>query len=95
VQNEPGEAEAALRITMHIWPHYCWSTGYVSEGRYRLGQALARTGEPTVWRAQGLLLAGYLAAWSGDRGAALPLLAEGSSLARQLNDPATRSPPSW
>ena len=63
--------------------------GSFSEGRYRLGQALARAGEPTVWRAQGLLLAGFLAAISGDRGAAQALLAQGTGLARQLNDPAT------
>ena len=65
--------------------------GYVSEGRYRLGQALARARAPTVWRAQGLLLASLLAAVSGDRDAAQPLLAQGTSLAGQLNDPATRA----
>ena len=86
-QTEPGEAEAGLRIAMHVWLLYYWNAGHVSEGRYRLGQALARAGEPTVWRAQGLLLAGLLATLSGDRGSALPLLAEGTSLARQLNDP--------
>jgi predicted ATPase/DNA-binding CsgD family transcriptional regulator len=88
-QAEPGEAEAGLRIALHVWPYYYWHGGYVSEGRYRLGQALARVPEPTVWRAQGLLLAGLLASVSGDRGAARPLLTEGTSLARQLNDPAT------
>jgi predicted ATPase/DNA-binding CsgD family transcriptional regulator len=90
-QAEPGEAEAeaGLRIALHVWPYYYWHGGYVSEGRYRLGQALARAREPTVWRARGLLLAGLLAAVSGDRGAAQGLLAEGTGLARQLNDPAT------
>ena len=90
-QAEPGEAEAGLRIALHVWLLYYWSAGHVSEGRYRLGQVLARAGEPTVWRAQGLLLAGFLAAVSGDRGAALPLLAQGTGLAGQLDDPATRS----
>ena len=90
-QSEPGEAEAGLRIALHIWTFYYRAAGHVSEGRYRLGQALARTGEPTVWRARGLLLAGHLAAISGDRGAALALVTEGTSLARQLNDPATQS----
>ena len=90
-QAEPGEAEAGLRIALHVWLFYYWSAGHVSEGRYRLGQVLARAGEPTVWRAQGLLLAGFLAAVSGDRDAALPLLAQGTGLAGQLNDPATRS----
>ena len=68
-QAEPGEAEAGLRIAMHVWHLYYWGAGHVSEGRYRLGQALARAREPTIWRAQGLLLAGYLAAAGGDRGA--------------------------
>ena len=88
-QAELGEAEAGLRIAMHVWLFYYWNAGHVSEGRYRLGQVLARAGEPTVWRARGLLLAGFLAAVSGDRGAALALLAEGTGLAGQLDDPAT------
>jgi predicted ATPase/DNA-binding CsgD family transcriptional regulator len=90
-QTEPGEAEAGLRIALYVWSFYYWNAGHVSEGRYRLDQLLARVPEPTVWRAQGLVLAGFLAALSGDRGAARVLLAEGASLARQLDDPATRS----
>ncbi len=90
-QAEPGEAEAGLRIALHVWPYYYWNAGHVSEGRYRLGQALARVPEPTVWRARGLLLASFLAAVGGDRGAAPALLAEGAGLAGQLDDPATQS----
>ena len=88
-QTEPGEAEAGLRIAQYVWRFYYWSSGHVSEGRYRLGQALAGAREPTVWRAQGLLLVSFLAAISGDRSAALPLLEEGTGLARQQNDPIT------
>jgi predicted ATPase/DNA-binding NarL/FixJ family response regulator len=90
-QTEPGEAEAGLRIATHVWPVYYWNAGYVVEGRYRLRQALAQAREPTIWRGRGLLFASFLAAISGDRGAAQALLAEGTSLARQLTDPATRS----
>jgi predicted ATPase/DNA-binding CsgD family transcriptional regulator len=90
-QTEPGEAEAGLRIATHVWLVYYWNAGYVREGRYRLGQALAQAGEPTIWRARGLLMASFLAAISGDRGAAQALLTEGTSLAQQLTDPATRS----
>ena len=90
-QAEPGEAEAGLRIAVHVWPFYYWNAGHVSEGRYRLGQALAQAGEPTVWRARGLLSDSFLAAMSGDRGAARTLLEQGSSLAGQLDDPATRA----
>ncbi len=94
-QNEPGEAEAGLRMAMHVWPYYYWNYGYITEGRCRLGQLLAATTAPTVWRAQGLLLAGFLAVVGGDRGAALPLLEEGAGLARQLDDPATRALAAW
>ena len=88
-QAEPGEAEAGLRIAMYVWTFYYRNAGNLSEGRYRVGQALARALEPTVWRARGLLLASFLAAPSGDHAAARALLAEGTSLARQLNDPFT------
>ena len=43
--DEPGEAEAALRIALHVWRFYYWDAGYISEGRYVLGQALARVQE--------------------------------------------------
>ena len=88
-QADPGEAEAGLRIALHVWLFYYIDGGYVSEGRYRLGQALARAREPTVWRARGLLLASLLATASGDRDAALALLEQGTGLARRLDDPAT------
>ena len=94
-QTEPGEAEAGLRIAMHVWFFFCWVSGHVSEGRYRLGEVLAGTCEPTVWRAQGLLLASFLAAVNGDRGAVRPLLEQGTSLARQLDDPAARALAAW
>ncbi|HUA42579.1 MAG TPA: LuxR C-terminal-related transcriptional regulator [Streptosporangiaceae bacterium] len=94
-QAEPGEAEAGLRIALHAWFFHCWIAGHVSEGRYRLGQVLARATEPTVWRAQGLLLASFLAAVGGDRDAVQPLLEQGTSLAAQLDDPATRAFAAW
>ncbi len=94
-QAEPGEAEAGLRIALHVWHFYYWDPGHVSEGRYRLGQALARAGEPTVWRARGLLVASFLAGVSGDRGAARVLLEQGTSLAGQLDDPATSAFVAW
>src|SRR5215469_3565917 len=94
-QAEPGEAEAGLRIALHVWFFHCWVAGYVSEGRYRLGQVLDRAREPTVWRAQGLLLASFLAAVNGDRGAVQPLLEQGTSLAGQLDDPVTRAFAAW
>jgi predicted ATPase/DNA-binding CsgD family transcriptional regulator len=94
-QTEPGEAEAGLRIALHVWFFHCWIAGYVSEGRYRLDQVLARAREPTVWRAQGLLLASFLAAVGGDPGAVQPLLQQGTSLAGQLNDPATSAFAAW
>jgi non-specific serine/threonine protein kinase len=94
-QTEPGEAEAGLRIAVHVWFFFCWMSGYVSEGQYRLGQVLPLARQPTVWRAQGLLLASFLAAVSGDRGAVQPLLEQGTSLAGELDDPATRALAAW
>ena len=43
----------------------------------------------------GQLLASFLAAVSGDRGAVQPLLEQGTRLAGQLNDPATRAFAAW
>jgi predicted ATPase/DNA-binding NarL/FixJ family response regulator len=94
-QTEPGEAEAGLRIAVHVWFFFCWISGYVSEGQYRLGHVLDRAPEPTVWRAQGLLLASFLAAVSGDSIAVQPLLEQGTSLAVRLDDPATRALAAW
>src|SRR5215471_1947470 len=94
-QTEPGQAEAGLRIALHVWLFYYWISGYVSEGRYRLDQVLAGAREPTVWRARGLLLASFLAAMSGDRGAARALLSDGTALTGKLNDPATRAFAAW
>src|SRR5262249_52354076 len=67
--------------------------GHVSEGRYRVGQALARAGEPTMWRAQKLLLARFLAAVSGDRGAAQALLEQGTGPAGPPDGLASRAVP--
>jgi predicted ATPase/DNA-binding CsgD family transcriptional regulator len=94
-QTEPGEAEAGLRIALHVWIFYYFIAGHFSEGRYRLGQVLGRAREPTVWRGRGLLLASFLAAASGDRDTVQPLLEQGSSLAQQLNDPATSAFAAW
>ena len=87
-QAEPGEAEAGLRIALYVWRFFYWDAGHISEGRYWLGQALARAAEPTVWRAQGLLVPSFLPAWSGDRDASRALLAEGTSLALAADRPA-------
>jgi predicted ATPase/DNA-binding CsgD family transcriptional regulator len=94
-QAEPGGAEAGLRIAIHVWTDYYWNRGHASEGRYRLGEALARARAPTVWRARGLLVVSFLAAFSGDRSAAQPPLEQGTGLARQLNDPATLAFAAW
>ena len=48
-----------------------------------------------MWRARGLLIAGFLAAVGGDRGAVQPRLEQGTSLAGQLDDPATQAFAAW
>jgi hypothetical protein len=47
-QAEPVEAEAGLRIAMHVWLFNYWIAGHASEGQYRLGQLLARVREPNI-----------------------------------------------
>jgi DNA-binding CsgD family transcriptional regulator len=59
------------------------------------GWRVATRDEPTVWRARGLLRAGFLATVGGDRGAVQPLLTQGTGLAGQLGDPATRAFAAW
>ena len=49
-QAEPGEAEAGLRIALCVGRFYYWDAGHISEGRYRLGQALARPSPPSGGR---------------------------------------------
>ena len=88
-QTELGEGESALRILKYGWHVYYWAFGYVSEGRYRFDQALARAHEPTVWRARGLLVDSLLAVSHADRERGLALLDEGVRLAERLGDPAT------
>ena len=48
-----------------------------------------------MWRARGLLLASFLAAVSSDRGAAQALLEQGTGLAGQLDDLASRAFAGW
>jgi tetratricopeptide (TPR) repeat protein len=65
----------ALGWFWHVRSHY-------SEGRSRLAQALAAVMQPDPWRARALAAAGELAAWSGDLGAARPLIEEAVALWR-------------
>ena len=57
---------------------------HFSEGRARLAQALAAEAEPDEARARALAAAGEIAAWSGDLGAARPLLEEAIALWRTM-----------
>jgi non-specific serine/threonine protein kinase len=59
----------------HVRSHY-------REGRRRLMQALAAAPQSGPWRARALAAAGELAAWSGDLGAARPLIEEAVTLWR-------------
>ena len=65
----------ALGWFWHVRSHF-------SEGRTRLAQALAAVAEPDETRARALAAAGEIAAWSGDLGAARPLLEEAIALWR-------------
>jgi predicted ATPase/DNA-binding NarL/FixJ family response regulator len=85
---EPGEAEAALRLTVGVPRQYWWSRGLFGEGRRWLDRALAQAITATALRSRALLLNSYLAFAQGDPAAATRLLDEGEDLARRLDAPA-------
>jgi len=84
--SEPGHADDALRIVTGLPWAYWWSGGVCGEGLGWLERALAQTTSPTVLRVRALLLAGFLAGWLDDAGAAMCWLAEGERLAERLRD---------
>ena len=87
---EPAEADPCLRLALHVWLFYYWSAGHVSEGRYRLGQVLARAGEPTVWRAPGAAAGQFPGCRQRrPRRRRRRCWTQGTGLAGQLNNPAT------
>ena len=84
----PGEALAGLRLAADLWL-YWQARSQLSEGRRWLARLLESCVEPTVTRAKGLAVAGYLAVAQADSVAATPLLQEAHALAEELREPHT------
>jgi ATP/maltotriose-dependent transcriptional regulator MalT len=83
---EPGEAEAALRITVGLTAMYWRGHGLFGEGRRWLSRGLAQSPAPTGLRARALVLASELAFIQGDTETGTRLLEQGTRLAEQLHD---------
>jgi DNA-binding CsgD family transcriptional regulator len=83
----PGEAPAGLDLAADLWL-YWQARAQVGEGRRWLARLLASCVEPTVTRAKGLGVAGYLAVAQADGTAAIPLLQEAHALAISLDETA-------
>jgi predicted ATPase len=87
---EPDAADTALQIAVSardLW----YGTGGHREGLRWLTRALARDPQPTVVRAFGLAVAGYLTLVLGDIEASRRMLAQARALADRLDDPAARA----
>jgi predicted ATPase/DNA-binding CsgD family transcriptional regulator len=81
----PGEARTGLRLAAALW-FYWIGCGFVRDGRYWLGRALAADTEPSPERARALWTAGWIAFLQGEHAASTALLEQACDLARQLGD---------
>jgi predicted ATPase/DNA-binding CsgD family transcriptional regulator len=86
---EPGEAEAALRITVSLPAMYWRGRGLFGDGRRWLDRGLAHATSPTGLRARALILASELAFIQGDTETGTRLIEQGAQLAEQLHDSAS------
>jgi predicted ATPase/DNA-binding CsgD family transcriptional regulator len=81
----PGEARTGLRLAAALW-FYWIGCGFVRDGRYWLGRALAASPEPSPERARALWTAGWIAFLQGEHAASTALLEQARDLAGQLGD---------
>jgi predicted ATPase/DNA-binding CsgD family transcriptional regulator len=81
----PGEAKMGLRLAAALW-FYWIGCGYVRDGGYWLGRALAADGEPSPERARALWTAGWNSFLQGEHAASTALLEQARDLAGQLGD---------
>ncbi|MEU4222799.1 LuxR C-terminal-related transcriptional regulator [Nonomuraea sp. NPDC026600] len=84
---EPGEAESGLRMAIALQRPFWLANSFYDEGRQWLDRLLRALADPTAPRAQGLYMNARLAIMQGDTAAALPMLRESLTLAKQINDP--------
>jgi predicted ATPase/DNA-binding CsgD family transcriptional regulator len=83
---EPGQAEQGLRIAAALRVRWVSDTGYLREGRRWLERLLDIHAEPTVARARGLWVSGWLALLQNDVATAQSRLADSRSLGTRHND---------
>jgi len=86
--SRPGEQRTGLALAAELWLWWA-ARGRLAEGRRWLDVLLARETAPSAARAQGLVVAGYLALAATDPDTAVPLLEGGLQLSRELGLPST------
>ncbi len=69
----PGQARTGLRLAATLW-FYWVGCGFVRDGRYWLGRALAADAQPSPERARALWTAGWIAFLQGEPAASTALL---------------------
>ncbi|MBX6384676.1 MAG: AAA family ATPase, partial [Microbispora sp.] len=85
---EPGEAEAGLRMATLLVEPYWISRGFYNEGRHWLGRFLETAPEPTTLRAYALLTDALITVIQGDIEPSLALLDRGRALAEERGETA-------
>lgn len=83
--SEPGEKLLGLRMASTLW-FYWTASGRLKEGRHWLDRALSLNPELTRERTEALWRVGRIAAFQGDISAAVSVLEECRTSARQLGD---------
>lgn len=79
------EASIGLRIATSLW--FYWNAcGYLQDGRYWLGRALAANPEPSAQRAKALWAEGWYAMVQADTTLARQAFTESKTIARQVGD---------
>jgi len=83
---EPGEERVGLDLAGTLWLHW-WLSGYLSEGRHWLEQALAGVPEPCVERAKALWADAFLRLNQDDIPGASSQLKSSRRIAEAVDDP--------
>ncbi|MEU6432647.1 LuxR C-terminal-related transcriptional regulator, partial [Microbispora sp. NPDC046973] len=84
--DEPGEAEAGLRMATLLFDPHWIPNAFYSEGRYWLDRLLQAAPQPTAIRAEALCSGGHLALMQNNRIVGELLVGEGRALAEELGD---------
>jgi non-specific serine/threonine protein kinase len=88
--SESAELRAGLRMAGALW-FYWVGCGFVRDGAYWLGRALALNPEPSHERVRALWIDGWISFLRGENAASLVLLRQARDLARDLGDETDRT----